>query len=388
MSMSRCSSSVFTVKGRVGLVEDGSTLASPATLMMSGACPPPAPSVWKAWMVRPLKAAIVSSTKPDFVQRVGVDHHLHVVVIGDREAAVDGGGRGAPVLVQLQRAGAGLDHLHQRARASRRCPCRRSRGSSGNASAAWIIRAICQGPGVQVVALVPAAGPVPPPSIVVTPDISASSICCGQMKWMWLSKPPAVRILPSPAITSVPGPMMMVDARLDVRIAGLADGGDAAVLDADIGLHDAPVVHHDGVGDHRVDGALRVRHLRLAHAVADDLAAAELHLLAIDREVLLDLDGERRIREADLVARRGAEHVARRRRGKGWWPWSVPSRFRACPSRLAGSRRPRALRRAREWTSRVWPGSNRMAVPAATSRRMPRALARSKESAGFVSKKW
>jgi hypothetical protein len=45
ISMSRCSSSVFTVKGRVGLVEDGSTFFKPATLMMSGACPPPAPSV-------------------------------------------------------------------------------------------------------------------------------------------------------------------------------------------------------------------------------------------------------------------------------------------------------------------------------------------------------
>ena len=37
----------------------------PATLMMSCACPPPAPSVWKAWMVRPLKALMVSSMKPD-----------------------------------------------------------------------------------------------------------------------------------------------------------------------------------------------------------------------------------------------------------------------------------------------------------------------------------
>ena len=72
------------------------------------------------------------------------------------------------------------------------------------------MRWMCQGPGVQVVAKVPVAGPVPPPSIVVTPDISASSICCGQMKWMCESKPPAVRILPSPAITSVPGPTMMV----------------------------------------------------------------------------------------------------------------------------------------------------------------------------------
>lgn len=37
-------------------------------------------------------------------------------------------------------------------------------------------------PGVQVVALVPAAGPVPPPSMVVMPLINASSTCCGQMK--------------------------------------------------------------------------------------------------------------------------------------------------------------------------------------------------------------
>ena len=54
------------------------------------------------------------------------------------------------------------------------------------------------------------AGPVPPPSMVVTPDISASSICCGQMKWMWLSMPPAVTIMPSPAMISVPAPMAMV----------------------------------------------------------------------------------------------------------------------------------------------------------------------------------
>ena len=81
---------------------------------------------------------------------------------------------------------------------------------TGSASNDWIMRAMCQGPGVQVVAKVPCEGPVPPPSSEVTPLISASSICCGQMKWMWLSKPPAVRILPSPAITSVPGPMMIV----------------------------------------------------------------------------------------------------------------------------------------------------------------------------------
>ena len=56
---------VLRVNGRVGLVEDGSTFFSPAILMISGAWPPPAPSVWKAWMVRPLNAFTVSSTKPD-----------------------------------------------------------------------------------------------------------------------------------------------------------------------------------------------------------------------------------------------------------------------------------------------------------------------------------
>jgi hypothetical protein len=76
---------------------------------------------------------------------------------------------------------------------------------TGKASSAWSIRPMCQGPGVQVVASVPWAGPVPPPSIVVMPEWSASSICWGQMKWIWASKPPAVRILPSPAMASVPG---------------------------------------------------------------------------------------------------------------------------------------------------------------------------------------
>ena len=71
------------------------------------------------------------------------------------------------------------------------------------------MRSRCHGPGVQVVAFVPVAGPVPPPIIVVTPLASASSICCGQMKWMCVSMPPAVTIMPSPAITSV--------ARADAR---------------------------------------------------------------------------------------------------------------------------------------------------------------------------
>jgi hypothetical protein len=79
-----------------------------------------------------------------------------------------------------------------------------------NPSAACSIRSMFQGPGVQVVAFVPVAGPVPPPIIVVMPECSAWSICCGAMKWMCASMPPAVRICPSPAIASVPGPITIV----------------------------------------------------------------------------------------------------------------------------------------------------------------------------------
>ena len=56
---------VFDVYGRVGFVDDGSTFCWPHTLMMSGAWPPPAPSVWYVWIVRPLNASTVCSTQAD-----------------------------------------------------------------------------------------------------------------------------------------------------------------------------------------------------------------------------------------------------------------------------------------------------------------------------------
>ncbi len=99
------------------------------------------------------------------------------------------------------------------------------------------------------------------------------------------------------------------DARLDVGVAGLADGRDAAVLQADVGLHDAPVIEDERVGDDGVHRALPVGQLRLPHAVADHLAAAELHLLAVDGEVLLHLDDEIRVGKPHLVTGGRPEHV-------------------------------------------------------------------------------
>ena len=100
-----------------------------------------------------------------------------------------------------------------------------------------------------------------------------------------------------------------VHAGLDVRVAGLADAGDAAVGDGDVGFDDAPMVEDQGVGDHRVDRALRLAGLGLAHAVADDLAAAELHFLAVEGEVLFDFDEEGGVGQAHAVAGGGAVHV-------------------------------------------------------------------------------
>jgi hypothetical protein len=47
------------------------------------------------------------------VQRVGVDHHLHVVIVGDPRQQSMAPGRRAPVLVQLQGASPGQDLLDQ-----------------------------------------------------------------------------------------------------------------------------------------------------------------------------------------------------------------------------------------------------------------------------------
>ena len=100
--------------------------------------------------------------------------------------------------------------------------------------------------------------------------------------------PPAVAIRPSPAMTSVPGPMTM-------STPGCVSGLPALPMrrcvrpDADVGLDDTPVVDDEGVGDDRVD-APGAAGLALAHAIANALAAAETDLLAEDGVVALDLD--------------------------------------------------------------------------------------------------
>ena len=98
-----------------------------------------------------------------------------------------------------------------------------------------------------------------------------------------------------------------VDTGLDVRVTGLAEAGDPAFLDREVAFDDAPPVDHQRIGDHRV-GAIFRHTLALAHAVADDLAAAKFDFLTVDRKVLLDLDDQLGVGKAYPIADRWPEH--------------------------------------------------------------------------------
>jgi hypothetical protein len=114
--------------------------------------------------------------------------------------------------------------------------------------------------------------------------------------------------------------------------------------------------------------------LRLAHAVADHLAAAEFHFLAVDRVVLLDLDEQFGVGQAHAVADGGAEHLGIGRRESAHlvcpsvvasWAFSLPITTRIEAVDAGGRPRRHQFHRAR------WPGSKRTAVPAAMFSRMP-----------------
>ena len=134
-------------------------------------------------MVRPLKASIESWTKPASLSVSVWIATCTSYFVGHRQRAIDGGRRGAPILVQFESDRAGQRSARASGAADRSIALAEKsqihRQAFGGLAA---YDAIFQGPGVQVVALVPVAGPVPPPINVVTPPDSASQTSCGQMK--------------------------------------------------------------------------------------------------------------------------------------------------------------------------------------------------------------
>ena len=246
--------------------------------------------------------------KPGLVQRIGMDHDLDVVIVGHVEAIIDGRGRGAPILVQLERTGAGVDHLHQRSRA-------RGVALAGNAEIdRKRVERLDHPPHV------PRPGRAGRGKGAMRRAGAAAEHRgdAGHQRVLDLLRADEMDVAVEPA-----GGEDLALARdhvgagtdhdghagLDIRIAGLADGADVAFLDGDIGLHDPPVIDDQRIGDDGIGRALLVGGLGLAHAVADHLAAAEFHLLAIDGEILFDLDDEIGIGQPHPIAGGGTEHV-------------------------------------------------------------------------------
>jgi hypothetical protein len=124
-------------------------------------------------MARPAMAAIVVFHKPSFVEGIGVDGHLYIVFVGDPQTAVDRGRRRPQSSCSL-RPQAPASSCSAKTSGVPALPFPKNPKLTGHASAACSMRARFQAPGVQVVALVPVAGPVTPPSIVVMPLESAS----------------------------------------------------------------------------------------------------------------------------------------------------------------------------------------------------------------------
>ena len=250
-----------------------------------------------------------------FVQRVAVDRDLDIVLLGHREAAVDRGRRRAPVFVQLQADGAGLDLLAQRLgpagvalaverEVDREGVCRlqhqrdvrrAGRAGGGEGAGGWAGAAAGHRRHARHQRLL---------DLLRADEVDMGVDAAGRDDQSLAGNDLGARADDD------------IDARLHIRVAGLADGRDALALDGDVGLDDAPVIDDHRVGDDEVGGVGRagaVGALALAHAVADGLAAAELDLFAVapraQRVVGLDLDHQRGIGQPQPVADGGAEHL-------------------------------------------------------------------------------
>jgi hypothetical protein len=98
------------------------------------------------------------------------------------------------------------------------------------------------------------------------------------------------------------------DSGLGIGISGLADPPDDAVLQADVGFANPPMVDDEGI---RYDGVCDgvTGPLPLPHAIANDFAAAKFHFLPVYREIPLHFDEQRRVGEAHPVPDGRAEHL-------------------------------------------------------------------------------
>ena len=211
-------------------------------------------------------------------------------------------------------------------------------------------------------------------------------------------------------------------AVLHVRVAGLPDADDPAVLHADVGLDDPDHgIHHDGGGDDEVEDPVGVPQTgHLTHAVAQRLPAAVDGLLAGQQQAALDSGDQVCVGQPEPVADgrsveggvlltgdrahdapRGARSSATpclssqsAMPAKPRWPLAPvpPARSRAADvapsSRLLKPITRPVPPNSTSSMSRSSPASKRIDCPDGTSRRIPNVAGRSKSNARLTSKKW
>ena len=308
-----------------------------------------------------------------FVQRVGVDSDLHVVLVGHAETAIDGRRRRSPVLVELQPHGASADLFVQSFR----------------------LRAVALTEKSEIHRQI--VGRLEHPLEIPRPRRA-----CGRLGSGGRSRPTTnkggdaarerhIDLLWTDVMNVGVDAARCQDETLagdgfrgrahdharrytghHVGVAGFADTGNASVLHADVCFVDARPVDDERVGDHEIQCAIFADARRLAHAIAQHFAAAELAFLSVDGVIALDLRDKVGIRQPNTIASRGAVDVG-----------VMPVRHR-----VAHARAPCARCRSISATVLLSPGSNRTAVPAGISSRRFCAAARSNFSALLVSAKW
>ena len=229
--------------------------------------------------------------KARFVQRIGVDGHLHVIVFRHAEAGIDRRWGGAPVFVQLQTYSPRFHLLPQA-------------GLQG--AVALTHKAKVEGEGID--------------RLIHPPDVPGTGGTGGGVGARGGSGAAAnhgghprgnggLNLLGADEVNvginaarredhPFPGDRLGAGANddvyivLNVGIARFANFDDAALFNAHIGFDDAPPVQNQGVGNHGVHRPIGAGNGGLAHAVADHLAAAKLDLIPIGCEVLLYLNDQ------------------------------------------------------------------------------------------------
>ena len=254
-----------------------------------------------------------SFEKSRFVDGVGVNRHLHVVLVGDLKTRIYGGRRSAPIFVQFQAARSrfnlfgersarrgipftekaeihrprlgGFEHPRQIPRARRTGSGRCARGWSR--ASAYHRRNAVRHRFVNLLRRNEV-------DVAVHTSRSDNQILAGNY------------------FRRCANHQLAVNSSHRVRITGLANFDDTAVLHADVALHDSPVIQNHSVRDDQIKrGFSACPHGRaaLTHAVADHFSAAKRHFVSENGEVLFDFDEKFGVAQANTVSARRAVQV-------------------------------------------------------------------------------